>query len=101
MKLKLEFAILSKLVGMTQRTESEFTLGTNVVAAGGSEKDDALHIERTTSYLTGTTYRSENTAIHAAPSLSLMASSDQQKREILDDDTYASYCKKLTARQPV
>lgn len=100
-KLKLEFAILSKLVGITQRGESDLTLGTNMTVEKGSERPDAVHIERTTSYLSGTTYRSDNTAAHAAPSLSLVASSDQHKRELLEEDTYASYCRKLTATQCV
>ena len=94
-KLKLEFAILSKLVDITQRGA---IVGTPDAATGvqlAGDKTGAEHVERTFSHLSTTTYHTASGG--HAPSLSLVTTEDRQKRKRLEDDAYGSFCKDLAS----
>lgn len=92
-KLKLEFAILSKLVDISHRSESTATFdATATLDTHGGDKQNMSHVERTASFLSDATYRTNNTATRPATSITLTASSDPRKRDMFDEDSYASYC---------
>lgn len=113
-KLKLEFAILSKLVGITQSRDSTYLgafedfddLSTqdtsrspdNVRSAEmgktDMEKDMPLHIERRSSTMTGVDPGTQEDYIryseHSQPAHTADA---QRRRRTLDQDLYASACR--------
>ena len=123
-KLKLEFAILSKLVSLTQRTDEE-TFG---IFGGGSEIDvhekrpapngnmtlspfqtefgtdksnaneDAMHIERASSWMSGTTYTTypgDKSTVDKISTLPSATSDEQRRRRTLEDNLYAGACRDL------
>ena len=115
-KLKLEFAILSKLISITQRHD-DTAIGTYDMEANGvrekpqadgdmvlapfqsdegAEKSKlssgAMHVERADSWMSGATYQAER-AMSGPLSLSATTSDQQRRRKTLEDDLYAGACR--------
>ena len=108
-KLKLEFAILSKLVSITHNKETDVTGIFDTVEDGSHDKThlnqvttpglprsdsvlsqsvskgDALHVERTSSWLSGATQTS----------LPCATIDEKRRRRTLDEDPYASACRDI------
>lgn len=110
-KLKLEFAILSKLVGITQNFDEEFSgvLGDHgpvtyenarngslllapFQSAAQAEKakldEDPMHIERASSWRSGSSHNTKAGTTELA-SLHATTTDDRRKRRTIEDDLYA------------
>lgn len=98
-KLKLEFAILSKLVDISHRSESTATFDALGTLDQSGEKQSISHIERTASILSGATYQTSNTMPSAVQPITPVTSQDPRKRDLFDGDTYASYCLNMSNRE--
>lgn len=121
-KLKLEFAILSKLVGVTQKDEGtssgvlddydyreteEPQNGSVVLPPFQSDSqkekinvdEGPVHIERASSWLSGTTF---NTPAEIADLTSLPSNTSEelQKRQTLEQDLYADAMRSVAGRSP-
>ena len=120
-KLKLEFAILSKLVSITQRNDEGVSLGPfessdmdmepktkqngmltlppfksdSLEAEKIDPKADAMHIERKSSWLSGTTHQDERTSGNRLQSLPSVTSDEQQRRRTLEENLYAGACRDI------
>lgn len=115
-KLKAEFAILSKLITIS-RGGNETALGTYDVEANESHEQpkadgdltlppfksdsdeekskwngDMSHVERASSWLSGTTYQTEQTKKDSM-SLANTTSDQKQRQRTLEDNLYASACR--------
>lgn len=117
-KLKLEFAILNKLVGITQKSDRDSlgALGTGDIVTpedshGNSptlppfqsdsttEKvldENALHVERTSSWLSGTTYHTRAGMNEVTPT-SASTVDERKKRRALEEDLYADAIRDVAA----
>ena len=118
-KLKLEFAILSKLISITQRND-DTALGTFDVEANEihkkpqangdltlppfqSESDpekvkwggDATHVERASSWQSATTYQVERTMNNALLSLPTVTADQKHRQRTLEDNLYAGACRDI------
>ncbi|KAK3686464.1 hypothetical protein LTR37_019783 [Vermiconidia calcicola] len=113
-KLKLEFSILNKLVSITTQTADGQTFATfddahaaadeqplgNAVALPPFQsetekpgfKGDATHVERASSFLSGTTYHGERLSAIDSPVLSTTAD-QHRRRRTLEEDLYAGACR--------
>ena len=119
-KLKLEFAILSKLVSITQRNDDNETVGifgdgethdnekpmqngslslqpfqTDAEVEKAKMNGDAMHVERASSWLSGTTYLEENPTSNQLQALPSTTSDEQRRRRTLEDNLYAGACRDI------